>query len=315
MSAVLLGTAHGYPALMLAALCAGGGNAVFHPADYTLLNNRVAPARLGHAFSTHGLSGNVGWAASPVFITGISALAGWRTAAVSASAIAVLAIVAVAIFLREARVESARHEEAPVSPFAFLQVGSIWLSFLFFLALTLGFGALQNFAPSVLTSLYGIPLTGAASALSIYLLAGAAGIVAGGFLAAKYDAQERAIALLLTAAAGLSFLVATAVLPGLFVAPLMGAIGFGVGTSQPSRDLLVRKVAIARFGKSSFGRIYGFVYSGLDAGLAIAPVLFGRLMDKGLFAGVLFGVAACQLLSVLFALGVGQKRAAARSEA
>ena len=316
VAAVILGTSHGYPALMTAALFAGAGNSVFHPADYTVLNHRVSPERLGHAFSTHGLAGNVGWAASPIFCTGIAAIAGWRTAAFAAAGVAVLAVVGVSLFLREPAVESSRHDDAaPASPFAFLQVGSIWLCFLFFLALTLGFGALQNFAPSVLVSLYGLPLTGAASALSIYLLAGAAGIAAGGFLASKYEAQERAIALLLTAAAGLAFLLAAAVLPGFSVAPLMGAIGFCVGTSQPSRDLLVRKVAIARFGKNSFGRIYGFVYSGLDAGLAIAPVLFGRLMDRGLFAGVLFGVAACQLLSVLFALGVGQKRAAAWSEA
>ena len=175
----------------------------------------------------------------------------------------------------------------------------------------MGFGALQNFAPSVLRSLYGLPLTGAASALSIYLLAGAAGIAAGGFLAAKYEAHERVIAILLTAAAAQSFLLAMAILPAAGVAALMGSIGFCTGISTPSRDLLVRKVAIARFGQGSFGRIYGFVYSGLDAGLSIAPVVFGRLMDRGLFAGVLFGVAACQLLATVFALGVGQKRAAA----
>src|SRR5262249_6345160 len=187
--------------------------------------------------------------------------------------------------------------------------------FLFFLALTLGFGALQNFAPSVLKSLYGLPLTGAASALSIYLLAGAAGIAAGGFLAAKYEAHERVIALLLTAAAAQSFLLATAVLPGVAVAALMGSIGFCTGISTPSRDLLVRKVAIARFGKSSFGRVYGFVYSGLDVGLAIARVFLDRLMDRGLFAGFLLGVPACQLLATVVALGVGAKRAPAFREA
>src|SRR5947209_15857277 len=52
LAAVLLGVAHGYPALMTAAIFAGAGNAVFHPADYTVLNHRVSPTRLGHAFST-----------------------------------------------------------------------------------------------------------------------------------------------------------------------------------------------------------------------------------------------------------------------
>ena len=45
-------------------------------------------------------------------------------------------------------------------------------------------------------------------------------------------------------------------------------------------------------------------------GLAIAPILFGRLMDRGMFAAVLGGVALFQGLAVLAALGVGQARMA-----
>jgi hypothetical protein len=69
--------------------------------------------------------------------------------------------------------------------------------------------------------------------------------------------------------------------------------------------LLVRKAAMERFGQQSFGRIYGFVYSGLDVGLATAPLVFGRLMDKGLFNAVLGGVALLQGLAILAALRVG----------
>jgi FSR family fosmidomycin resistance protein-like MFS transporter len=57
--------------LLLAAALAGLGNAPFHPADFTILNKRVSPSRLGHAFSVHGISGNLGWAAAPVFMIGI----------------------------------------------------------------------------------------------------------------------------------------------------------------------------------------------------------------------------------------------------
>ncbi|MGH8855495.1 MAG: MFS transporter, partial [Telluria sp.] len=38
VSALVLSGADGYPGLMLGALLAGAGNAVFHPADYTILN-------------------------------------------------------------------------------------------------------------------------------------------------------------------------------------------------------------------------------------------------------------------------------------
>jgi len=44
----------------------GVGNGVFHPADFAILNASVAPRRLGHAYSTHGIGGNLGYALAPV---------------------------------------------------------------------------------------------------------------------------------------------------------------------------------------------------------------------------------------------------------
>ena len=43
----------GYAGLITAAALAGLGNASFHPVDYTILNQRVSPPRIGHAFSVH----------------------------------------------------------------------------------------------------------------------------------------------------------------------------------------------------------------------------------------------------------------------
>ncbi len=80
--------ATGLAAIAAVAALAGLGNSVFHPADFTVLNHRVSPPRLGHAFSVHGLSGNLGWAAAPIFLTSIAAAAGWRSAALGASIVA-----------------------------------------------------------------------------------------------------------------------------------------------------------------------------------------------------------------------------------
>jgi hypothetical protein len=85
----------------------------------------------------------------------------------------------------------------------------------------------------------------------------------------------------------------------------MAAMGFGVGMAGPSRDLLVRQAATSRFGRTSFGRVYGFVYSGLDVGLAAAPVAFGPLLDAGKFSTALLAVAVLQTLSIATALRVG----------
>lgn len=81
LAALAAGFAQGYTGLMLAAALAGLGNAPFHPVDFTILNKRVSPQRLGHGFSVHGISGNLGWALAPVFSIGIAQATGnWRYA-------------------------------------------------------------------------------------------------------------------------------------------------------------------------------------------------------------------------------------------
>jgi MFS transporter, FSR family, fosmidomycin resistance protein len=82
-------------------------------------------------------------------------------------------------------------------------------------------------------------------------------------------------------------------------------MGFGAGFSGPSRDILVRRAATSTFGAGAYGRVYGFVYSGIDTGLAIAPLVFGPLMDAGRYASVLWGVALLQTLAIFAALAVG----------
>jgi MFS family permease len=88
---------------------------------------------------------------------------------------------------------------------------------------------------------------------------------------------------------------------------MMGAMGFGVGFTGPSRDMLVRRAATSTFGTAAFGRVYGFVYSGIDAGLALAPLAFGPVMDAGHYSQVLWGVAFLQLLAIGTALAVGTR--------
>src|SRR5437867_297788 len=79
-SGILVAAAPALWGLYLAAFVAGMRNSVFHPADYALLNHRVSQTRLGHAFSVHGLSGNVGWALGPLVMTAAATAFGWRTA-------------------------------------------------------------------------------------------------------------------------------------------------------------------------------------------------------------------------------------------
>jgi MFS family permease len=315
LSGIVLGVATTYPMLMLSAAVAGLGNSIFHPADFTVLNRRVAQPRLGHAFSVHGLSGNIGWAAAPVFMAGIAATAGWHAAGFAAAGVGAF-VLAVLWWRRDvlddaaADVVAPAHEAnrpVPAHQLAFLASPAVWLCFAFFFLTTSAFGILQNYAPAILGNVYGVSLVLATAGLTSYLAGSAVGTIVGGFLATRSEHNERVIALALGLAAAMALLLASGWVSSSLLLPMMVVMGFGVGTAGPNRDLLVRRAATSQFGKASFGRVYGFVYSGLDTGLALSPLIFGPLLDAGRFNAALTAVAVLQAASLLTALRVGTR--------
>jgi MFS transporter, FSR family, fosmidomycin resistance protein len=310
LSGVVLGMATSYPMLLLSAAVAGVGNSIFHPADFTLLNRQVSQPRLGHAFSVHGVSGNLGWAVAPIFMAGLTSLAGWHVAGFGAAAVGAAVLVllwscrgtlAYAAEDVVTKGASATAAEPAGGSLAFLSSVAVWLSFAFFLFTTMAFGILQNYSPAILSHVYGITPVLASGGLTAYLLGSGTGMLTGGFLA---DRADRIVAPALAFAALMAGILASGQMPAPALWPLMAAMGFGVGFAGPGRDLLVRRAATSRFGKSSFGRVYGFVYSGLDAGQALSPLFFGPLLDAGRFQHALVAVALLQLTALFTAVRV-----------
>ncbi|MYN20318.1 MFS transporter [Rugamonas sp. FT107W] len=309
LSAVMLSSAHSYVQLMLGAFLAGCGNSVFHPADYTLLNQRVSKGRLAHGFSVHGISGNIGWAMSPLFLTFVASRTDWRTALLSA-ALLPLAVLALLVWNRHAL----RPEPAPVPAVAaagtgkggalgFLRLQVVWMCFAFFLISAVALAGIQSFAATSLVSLYGMSLAWATTAYTAFMIASAVGMLYGGFLGAGSRHHDRIIMLAFGSAALMALVLAAAVVPAWMAVVLMGAIGLVTGISGPSRDLLIRGAAPA----NATGRVFGVVYSGLDSGLALGPLLFGALMDANHPSGVFVGIAVFQALVILTTIGVGSK--------
>jgi MFS family permease len=309
LGAMFLATAQGYAMLLAGAAIMGLGNSVFHPADFTLLNKRVSATRLGHAFSVHGLTGSLGWAAAPVFVIALANAWSWRAATFGAGVVGLLVLVFLVLkrgLLADSLPGAAAERPARKGgSFGFLGVGVVWLCFGFFFVSVMAFGGLQNFAPPIFERAFGVSLAFGASGLTAYLLGSAAGTGAGGFFASKGERQDRLIGIALGAAALCSIALATTAVPAWSIVALMGMMGFGVGFTGPSRDILVRRAATSTFGSAAYGRIYGFVYSGIDSGLALAPIVFGILMDAGRYSGVLWGVALLQTLAIVVALAVG----------
>ncbi len=306
LSAVLIGSASGYAMLMLAAAIGGIGNSVFHPADYSIINHRVSPPRLGHAFSLHGLTGNLGWALTPVFITTITLLASWRVAAFSAAALVAVVLLMTVIGRdllggaapAEAGGKSAARPAAQESVWqtlaALLARPALWGAFLFFACTSIALSSVQNYTIPLLGQLYDLSKVAASSALSGYMVASALGMAAGGFLVSANPRTELTVTAALIMAGLTLVVLAMGWVPAGWAALVVGLAGFCSGVAAPSRDMLIRRVTP----KGATGSVYGLVYSGMDVGSALGPLGFGLLLDAGMAhgpwvgAGVAFAAAA-----------------------
>ena len=301
--------ATGYRGLVLVAALAGLGNAPFHPADFTILNQRVSAARLGYAFSAHGLTGNLGWALAPAFLVGITAMADWRTA-YQAAAVFYVGVLAVLFWQRD-RLRTqvvVRHADAPAgSDLAFLKLPVVWWCFAFFFLSTMTLAVVQSFAPSILKAVHGVSVEAATLTISAYMLCGAVGMFVGGFVATwgqhRHWSSDRVVAFSMTGGALLLLVCATGWLGATGTMVGLAITGFAVGVGGPSRDMMIKKATP----KGATGRVYGTVYSGLDTGFAVSPLIFGVLMDHGWYAATLAGAALVLLVSVYAAVGVGQR--------
>jgi MFS family permease len=245
----------------------------------------------------------------------IAGLAGWRIALVAAAFIPFAWLMVLLVFrdmLHTDEVKPALPVKVDASNaiIGFMRLPAVWMCFAFFFITAMALGGIQSFSSSSLGELYGMSLAWATAGYTGYMLASAAGMVWGGFLASKTARYDRTIAWAFAASGLMALLLAAGIVSAWMAVVLMGAIGFGAGVAGPSRDLLIRAAAP----KNATGRVYGVVYSGLDIGLAGAPVLFGALMDAHHPSWIFILIGVFQILAILTAVGVGTntaKRAAA----
>ena len=298
--------ADSYAALMGVAVLAGLGNAPFHPVDFTILNQRVSSPRLGYAFSVHGLTGNLGWAVAPVFFTLTTAIWGWRHAFLAAACVYGLVLL-VLVWNRSHLLTTTQKSlvsGSAQSDLAFMRLPVVWWCFGFFLLSTVTLAVVQNFSVPILKELHGVSLELASMTLTAYMLFGAVGMLVGGFVAARFPTlSDRVVAVCMSCAAVLMALCASGLFGHIGTLWVLAATGLAVGIGGPSRDLMIKKATP----KGATGRVYGLVYSGLDVGFALSPLVFGVLMDKGWYSATLLGASLVLLLSVGAALGVGRR--------
>jgi len=300
-----------YAMLALFSVLAGVGNGVFHPVDYTLLNRKIGKARLGHAYSVHGISGSLGWALAPALLVPLTLAYSWRVALLAAAAL-VFGVLMVLWWQRERlTVELAspavvQAADAPLveGTFDFLRIPAVWMCFAFFFFFAGALSVVQTFAPEAARQLHAVPQHLAAMCLTTYMVCSAGGTLVGGFLASDPARSERIVAAAFGAAAMVALVIGLGTVPAFAVPILFGAMGLVSGMAGPSRDLLVKRSSP----DNATGRVYGVVYAGLDIGQAVVPLVIGPLMDHGRYASVWLALAVLQGVLIVSAFNVRRVR-------
>ena len=276
-SIALAGLVPTYWLLLPVALLAGLGNSVFHPADYSILNASVDARRIGRGYSVHSVSGNLGWAVAPTVVFALTAHFGWRVALVTVGG---LGLVMAGVLATQAHLfASARGagRSRGATDLRMLLSGPIMAAFAYFALIAMAVIGVQTFGVSGLIRVYETPMAAATACLTAFLLGSAAGTLVGGLLADRTSRHDVLAMSGLVSAAALMLVLASGGLSLGMLPAVLAVAGFCQGATGPSRDMLVR--AATPTGAS--GRVFGFVYSGLDLGSCITPLAFGWLLDHG----------------------------------
>jgi len=314
---VLIGLVPTYVFLLFSSVLLGIANAVFHPADYSILGSVIEPSRLGRAFSFHTFSGFIGSAVAPVTMLLMANAWGMGPAIIAAGVmgIAVAAPLLTAGWLdRSVAAQSPGGEQAHI-PMRKLLTPAVMSLVGFFTLLSLSSGALTNYSALALVSIYQVSFTAANAALSAFLFATAIGVLAGGFIADWTKRHGDVAAGGYGGAAVLILLVGMFDLGPVFMVVAMGTAGFLSGMISPSRDMLVR----AASPPGAFGRVFGIVTTGFNIGGTVGPLIGGWIMDHSLPRWVFF--SSVIFMAMTAAMGLASERrsrqtaATARAEA
>ncbi len=296
LGTLMIALAPSYAWMIVASAVIGIGNSTFHPADMALLNAKVTPSRLGYAFSIHSVAGSTGWILAPMFAAAIAAPFGWRIA-MGAGGLLVLLFVGYLAMQRSlahdapASVTIAGSTRASPPLAGLLLAPAILLCFAFFFFNSIAYSSYTSFGPTALMALYDLPMVAASGVLTAFFVGVTLGTLAGGAAAARTREHGAVTAAGCAFAALFSAVIAWAVLPAALITACAALVGFGLGSTAPSRDILVREAAPP----NARGKVYGFVYSGLDVGAALAPLALGWFLDHQRPAWVFMAAAVLMI--------------------
>lgn len=289
---------HSYAAMMVLSFFAGLGNSVFHPADYSILNGSITEKNVGKAYGVHGFGGLIGYAIAPYSMYLMGTNFGWRQTML---VLGIIGLVVAALMwtqrtdLRDSGLDKGVSAGSVREGIGILFKPATIFSFLFFCFMAMGSVGLMTLGPDALTAFLDLSRETASSTISLQLTGSLCGILIGGMIADRIVRHDIATAGIVTIGVLLLWTVPAfkpdnlALLISIFI-----VYGFAYGMAQPSRDMVVRSVAPS----GAAGKVFGFTYSGMDVGSAIAVGVFGYLLGGGQSQLVFILVGAFMMVGV-----------------
>ncbi|HUZ73308.1 MAG TPA: MFS transporter [Stellaceae bacterium] len=297
--------------IALLATVSGVGNAVFHPADYSILAGSIGKERMGRAFSLHSFTGNVGFAAAPPVVAGLMLIMGWRHALLLLGLLG-LPVVCAVIWQSQVLTEQTRHadKKGRLTLRQLVFERTMVLFFMFYLLGAMAGSGVQAWLITVLHQVKGIEIALASTALTAYMIGSALGVLASGWVIDH--STQRHLAYFVAGLTGISALTTllVGILPvtGLIAIAMMFFSGVALGGSRTPRDVMLKDAAPP----GEIGKVFGFVSAALPLGGALVPIPFGFLIDHG-HAELVLVLVAVLLAGSLFCMG--SARASHRSAA
>lgn len=262
----------------LAYWVAGLANAIYHPADFRILNRAVDKSKRAFGFSVHSFTGNLGFALAPAILAPIGFTFGWRSAFIIAALLAVPGLVALARLNGDAvdkRSAKSLHHEYSLHK---VMNSRTIMQLVVFCLFSIVSGGVQSYSVLAGVAHFNYSMQDLNLILSFYLLIGTGGILAGGGWLQRGGDEITTFAIgIFLGLLGWSLVWSgTGGIIGYGIGMLL--LGFAMGVILPARDLLVARATPVHLQ----GRTYGFVTTGINIGQFLAPAIIAPLIQHNL---------------------------------
>jgi MFS family permease len=317
---LVIATAPDFTTFVLGQALVGVGVAGHHPAHYPLLSDATAESIRGRVYSIYGVGGSLGFAAAPVLVTVVAGMAGltWRHAVGLVGGVGLLYGLLATVLLHvvvDEQVTAPNRDRAatdgggePLGTRARGAVralldspGILGLTLLALLTSTASWGV-NTYAVVFLQRSYGVAADLASLTLTGMFVVGAIAIFLGGYLTDRIAPGPVMVGAFVAVTAFVGLLAAGTVPPLVAVVALLG-VGAARSFAGPARDGLTDALSAA----DAVGTNFAVVSVGVMLGSAIAPPLFGYLVEAEGMRVAFGAIAFVALLGTLVTVWLARR--------